>query len=84
MKGGEAARKRNSLSRAKISGRISRGQLPITKNDNDFPFIFIFLMLPLWKFVTMSEYVQKNQSGYSIPASPGPFAVGSSSLIYLL
>ena len=81
MKGGEAARKRNLLSCAKISGRISRGHLLITKHDKYFPFIFIFLMLPLWKFVTMSQYVQKHQSGCSIPASPGPFAVGSSSLI---
>jgi hypothetical protein len=83
MKGGEAARKRNS-SCAIISGRISRGQLLVTSSPSMikiFLSFFIYLMLPLWKFVTMSEYVQKNQSGYSIPASPGPFAVGPSSLI---
>lgn len=51
MKGGEAARKRNSPALPDL----------ITKHDKDFPFIFIYLMLPLWKFVTMSEYVQKNQ-----------------------
>lgn len=83
MKGGEAGAEAEFVLRYIISGRISRGQLLVTSSPSMIKIFlsFSFTSCSCWKFVTMSEYVQKNQPGYSIPASPAPFAVGSSSLI---
>lgn len=74
MKGGEAARKRNRCPFGMISGNISEDKpllTRVTRHGKKFPFIFIY---PLNSSTT---------SEYSILASPGHFAVGSSSLMRL-
>ena len=81
MKGGEAARKRNSLSCAKISGRISRAKLLNTKHDKKIFRSLSFTSCSRSRNSSRCPSMYRNQSGYSMPASPDPFAVGASSLI---
>jgi hypothetical protein len=75
MKGGEAGAEAELLSVGMIFGIISEDKplvTRITRHGKDFLFIFIYLMFLLWKFVTTSEYVQKNQSVVFNTSIAGP------------